>query len=145
MYKETQKFRQPWLWVLLLCSLGVVLYRWQPAGVAIMLGILGLFWSLALDTQINEAGIAYRWLPVQKRYRHINWADIEQITVRDYAAITEYGGWGIRFSLRGMAHTVSGHHGIELKRKGHKRTLLIGTQRPDKIRQFIEQNHSVGV
>lgn len=141
MYKETQKFRQPWLWVLLLYSLGVVLYRWQPVGVAVVLGVLSLFWFLALETQIDEKGIAYRWLPFQRHYRLIKWSDIEQITVRDYAAIGEFGGWGIRFSWHGMAHTVSGHHGIELKRKGKKRTLLIGTQQPEEIHQILERNY----
>ncbi|WP_138994574.1 hypothetical protein [Larkinella sp. C7] len=63
MYKETQHFRQPWLWVLLLGSLALVIYRWQPINVGIMAGVMGLFWFLRLETRIDQKGIAYRWFP----------------------------------------------------------------------------------
>jgi hypothetical protein len=43
-----------------------------------------------------------------------------------------------------MAHTVSGKQGIEIKRVGKKRTLLIGTQKPDEVRQILEVSLRLG-
>ncbi|MGM9507660.1 hypothetical protein ACS5NO_08030 [Larkinella sp. GY13] len=144
MYKETQHFRQPWLWLLLLGSLALVIYRWQPIHVGIMAGIMGLFWFLRLETRIDPEGIAYRWFPFQSTYRVIKWSQIEQVTVRSYSALGEFGGWGIRFSWNGTAHTVSGNWGIDIKLKGKKRTLLVGTRHPDEIRQQIGNEQLVG-
>ncbi|MBD2757471.1 hypothetical protein [Spirosoma validum] len=139
MYKETQKFRQPWLWALLVYSMGVVIYSGQLVGVAIMLLVMALFWFLTLQTRIDQEGISYRWFPFQSSYRLIKWSTTEKAVVRDYAAISEFGGWGIRFSWTGMAHTVAGHHGIEIKRKGKKRILLIGTQHPKEVRTILSK------
>ncbi|GAB3932336.1 hypothetical protein [Larkinella terrae] len=52
MYTETQKFRQPLIWALLVGCL--TLYRWQAVGVGIMTGVLILFWFLLIGTQQPE-------------------------------------------------------------------------------------------
>lgn len=137
-YTEVQKFRQPWLWALLLFSLFVVLYR-EQAGAWILVGVLALIWFLQLETTISEQGIAYRWLPFQRRHFLVQWHEIDTVTVRSYAPVAEFGGWGIRFSWQGTAQTVSGKFGIVIKRKSKKRFLLIGTQHPEKVRQVLEQ------
>ncbi|MFD2571501.1 hypothetical protein ACFSUS_12705 [Spirosoma soli] len=144
-YREIQAFRQPWLWVLLLFSLGTTLYRWQPLGIGIMVGMLALFWFLRLEVIINEEGIGFRWLPFQRRYQFISWPQIEKISLRPYAAIGEFGGWGFRLSWRGTAQTVAGNYGMEIKQKGKKRFLLLGTQQPDAIRQVVKQIHSIAI
>jgi hypothetical protein len=72
MFNEIQKFRQPWLWIILAFSAGVVLYQWQPISVGILVGVLTLFWFLTLETRIDKEGISYRWLPFQFQYRVIN-------------------------------------------------------------------------
>jgi hypothetical protein len=141
MYKETQKFRKPLLWTLLIYSLGVVIYSGQIAGIVIMLVVMALFWFSTLQTQIDQEGIAYRWFPFQPSYRVIKWSTTEKAVIRDYAAISEFGGWGIYFSWNGMAHTVSGHHGIEITRKGKKRILLIGTQHPKEVQEVLNKEH----
>ncbi|WP_138994573.1 hypothetical protein [Larkinella sp. C7] len=69
---------------------------------------------------------------------------MEHVTVRSYSALGEFGGWGIRFSWNGTAHTVSGNWGIDIKLKGKKRTLLVGTRHPDEIRQQIGNEQLVG-
>ena len=143
MYREIQKFRQPWLWAILLGSLGVVLYRRDPVAIGVMGGVLALFWFLQLETVINEEGIAYRWLPFQRSYALVKWTDIEAITVRPYLPVGEFGGWGIRFGWGGTAYTVSGNWGIEIKGKGKKRFLLLGTQRPDEVRKAIKAHYWV--
>jgi len=145
MYEETQKFRQPWLWALLIGCLGIIIYSGQFVGAVVILTVMALFWFLTLQTKIDEEGIAYRWFPFQPRYQRIKWSLIEQVVVRDYAAIIEFGGWGMRFSWYGIAHTVSGHHGIEIRRRGKKRFLLIGTQYPKKVQEILRNEPSTVV
>lgn len=139
MPKETQQFRQLWLWALLVYSLGVVSYSGQLLGVAIMLLVMALFGVLTLQTQIDQQGIAYRWFPFQPSYRLIKRSAIEKAVVRDYAAMNEFGGWVIRLSWTGMAHTVAGPQGIEIKRKGKKRILLLGTQCPREVQDVLNK------
>ena len=143
MYKETQQFRQPWAWVLLLVCLAFVVYRWQPGGIAIVLAVIALFWPLKLETVIDHDGIGYRWLPFQRRFSRIPWTEIEQIAIRKYAPIGEFGGWGMRLGWNGAAHTTSGNWGIQINQKGKKRFLLLGTQRPDEVRQLLESRKLV--
>jgi hypothetical protein len=143
-YTEIQKFRQPWLWAILLLSLCVGLYRNQM-GVWVIVVVSAFLWFLQLETVISEHGISYRWLPFQRRPRLIKWSEIERVTVRSYAPLAEFGGWGIRFSWRGTAQTVSGHNGVEIRKKSKRRFLLIGTQNPDKIRQVLQQNEWIAV
>ncbi|MGV3557197.1 hypothetical protein [Larkinella arboricola] len=139
MYQEKQQFRQPWLWALLLGVLGVTLYRQESVSIGIVVAVLGLFAFLRLETRINDEGIAYQWFPFQLRPQLIRWNQIEQVSIRTYSALGEFGGWGIRFGWKATAHTVSGNAGIEIQIKGKKRFLLIGTQRPDDVRPVIEQ------
>ncbi|RAK02239.1 hypothetical protein LX87_00359 [Larkinella arboricola] len=139
MYQEKQQFRQPWLWVLLIGVLGVTLYRQESVSIGIVVAVLGLFAFLRLETRIDDEGISYQWFPFQLRPRVINWHAIEQVSIRNYSALGEFGGWGIRFGWKATAHTVSGNASIEIQMKGKKRFLLIGTQCPDDVRQAIEQ------
>ncbi|GGB87673.1 hypothetical protein [Dyadobacter sediminis] len=141
-YTEVQKFRQPWLWALLLFSLCVVLYRGH-GGIWVVVGVSVFLWFLQLETIISEQGISYRWLPFQRRPRLIKWEEMEKVTVRAYAPIAEFGGWGIRFSWRGTAQTVSGNNGIEIRKKSKRRFLLIGTQMPEQVQQILMQNHLI--
>jgi len=143
-YSEIQKFRQLWLWAILFLSLCVGLYR-NPASVWIIVAVSAFLWLLQLETVISEQGISYRWIPFQLRPRLIKWSEIDQVTVRSYAPLAEFGGWGIRFSWRGTAQTVSGNHGVEIRKKSSKRFLLIGTQHPDQIRQVLQQNQAIVV
>ncbi|MFD1143797.1 hypothetical protein ACFQ4C_21895 [Larkinella insperata] len=139
MYQEKQQFRQPWLWALLIGVFGLALYRQEPISVGIVVAVLGLFWVLRLETRIDEEGISYRWFPFQLRRRVIRWNQIQQVTVRNYSALGEFGGWGMRYSWNGTAYTVSGNAGLDIRIKGKRRFLLLGTQRPDEVRPLLER------
>jgi hypothetical protein len=141
MYKEIQQFRQPWLWVLLLVVFSLSV--WKPVGLGIMAVFLPLFWFTRLETVIDQEGISYRWFPFQRKPRVIKWTQVEQITVRNYSPLGEFGGWGLRYSWTSTAHTVSGNWGIDIKIKGKSRSLLLGTQHPDEVLQLLEKQNLV--
>jgi hypothetical protein len=48
-------------------------------------------------------------------------------------------GWGIHFAGNTTIYNVSGMKAIELKFKGKKRTVRIGTDEPEKLSQYINE------
>jgi hypothetical protein len=65
---------------------------------------------------------------------------LTKIYVRQYAALTEYGGWGLRFGLwgKGTAYNVSGNKGLQLEFHTNKK-LLIGTKKPDELTEALNK------
>lgn len=147
-YHEVQSFDQVWLWAILGIELLVVMIPliltgqglW-PIIVAIgaMVLSMALLGSLRLTTRMDAEGVHYRMRVFHWKEQTIPWDDIDQIYVRKYSPIAEYGGWGIRFGRGGRAYNVSGNHGIQIVRKNGKR-ILIGTRRPDEAALHLSEH-----
>jgi len=151
-FTETQRFRQPWLWLIIVAVdvliISGILSEMQKTksdarttlifAAAIASLIVVLFLILRLDTKITAEGINYRFYPFQFKFKVIRWEQISSAHVRTYKPFGEYGGWGIRFGLRGtgMAYNVSGNRGLQLELTNGKK-ILLGTQRPEEIAQAL--------
>lgn len=156
-FTETQKFRQWWLWFILAVikvTMGFFIVTQvlvgKPFGsdaadnIALLASFLFmlilsfLFFIMRLETRISDTGIAVRFYPFQLKFRNYKWEDVEEAYLREYSPISEYGGWGIRYSLtgKGMALNVSGRMGLQLVFKSGKK-LLIGTSKPEDIMQIL--------
>jgi hypothetical protein len=162
-YAETQKFKQAWLWIIVILSclipLGVVGYgfysqivRGEPFGtnptsdtglmvgsaliVFFTLSLCILFGTVRLNTMIDEEGISYRFYPFHIRFRVIRWEVIEKVEVIKYHPIADYGGWGIRYGKGGRAYNVSGDRGLRLDLKNGKH-LMLGTQKEEELKGFL--------
>lgn len=158
MFRETQKFRQPWLWLLIIfIALGLLWPVYMrlsgaptgnqpmPLWVSIVLiittlgGILFMY-SARMDTEIDEEGITFNFFPLVGK-KKMPWSQVENVYVREYNAILEYGGWGIRYSMgkkRGRALCVSGKMGIQLVMKDEKK-LLLGTKKAEEARIVLSK------
>jgi hypothetical protein len=158
-FKEEQKFRQVWIWMLLLALSGI--WVWQmiqqvfmgipfgnnPAsnlgviltGIFPVLTII-LFRMLTLVTSVDEEGVHYGFRPFQRKLKNIKTEDILRFEVKKYNPLKEYGGWGIRFgsSKYGNAYNVSGNQGVLFELKNGKKFLL-GTQKPSEIGAALER------
>jgi len=107
--------------------------------------IFFLFVSIRLKTRIDESGIYYRFIPVHLRENKISWDDVAAIHVRKYSPIGEYGGWGMRYSMRhGRAYNISGSQGIQIVLK-NKKKILIGTQKPEEADDVLAQLKKAGI
>lgn len=156
-FTEVQRFRQTWIWVLLGALLGTLLFlfvfqhmqqqisgtQWLSAPALLFIGgIWGLLVLLAykahLFTQIDERGVQFQLFPIQWSPRRISWTDIEEMYIREYDGIAEYGGWGARYGPQGKAYTISGRFGLQL-RLADDQQILIGTQRPVELEKLILQ------
>ena len=156
LFREVQRFRQVWVYLLLFGLLAFILFNFirfvwiTPAettapsaiALAVSLGIIILvillFFTARLTIEFREDGIYFRFFPFHLKFKPVHWKDISEAYVRKYSPIRDYGGWGLRFSLagKGRAYNVAGNRGLQLKLKNGKQ-ILLGTQMPDKVSEAL--------
>lgn len=103
----------------------------------IIVGSMSLFLSmLRLETEINDKSINYKFYPFYRKWQTIPLSQIAKAEVRQYNAYKEFGGRGNRHKKNINALTLNGNQGIELFLKS-KKIILIGTKKPDEIKQAI--------
>ena len=148
-FKEVQKQNQKWIWFLLLILITTTVFgsvqqiifnkpfgnnpipNW---GFVIIFGVLFFIFYILnksnLYTEISNDYVLFHYKPFFRKPKIINCEQIDNIYVRIYSPIKEYGGWGIRTSFdgRNKAYNVSGKIGIQIELKNGKR-ILIGTQK----------------
>lgn len=157
LFEEVQQFRQKWVegillfanTVLLLCYFTETFVNENPSrearvGLLSALAVCGaitfLIKRIKLITQITPEGIQVRFSPLQRRFQFYSWSDIEQLFIRTYNPLLEYGGWGLRLGPSGSAYNVSGNVGLQIVLRGNFR-ILIGTEKPELL---IEALHTLG-
>jgi hypothetical protein len=158
-FQERQRFRQWWLWALLLSVDALFLYGvyvqiirgghfgTNPGSDAGLLAATGMvllvsviMLNFRLDSQIRKDGICFRFFPFHWAFRFYPWDKLSKSFVRQYNPIGEYGGWGLRFGMfgKGRAYNVSGNKGIQLVLTDGKR-ILIGTGKPDEAKAALKK------
>lgn len=155
LFSETQRFKQLWIWVILLGINSISMYGiYQQIILGIPYGnnpmsntglivtssitmLLTLFFILLrLDTQITPEGISIRFFPVHKQFKVFTWDQISKAYIRKYAPIREFGGWGLRLWGKGIAYNVSGNIGLQLELNSKKK-ILIGTNKPVELKEAL--------
>lgn len=143
LFTETQRFRQTWLWGLLLGSLAVTTWgviqqvilgipwgtRPAPDWVLVLIWMVMVLinWGMAiarLDIVLSTQSVYFRFFPFHQTKREIAWADVLYVGRRRYAPIREFGGYGIRWGAGGKAFNTGGNQGLQLVLKNRKRLLL---------------------
>ncbi len=158
LFAEEQRFGQKWIWLLIglgaaVCWLAFVqqIMFGEPFGdrpapdaivwiIVILFGI-GMPWlmlSLKLTVRVEPTRLVVRFRPLLTR--KIQLKDIASCAPRTYRPIREYGGWGIRFSIKnGKAYNVSGNRGVQLELVDGKK-VLIGSQRAEELAEAISKS-----
>lgn len=152
-FSETQRFRQPWVWLVLVGVFALVfwqifkpLYYSEPLqlhfikilSIVLLTGVILLFIFSRLTTRIDEAGIRITYFPLIIKPKVFRWEDIDQAYVRKYNSFLDFGGWGIRFSSHGKAYNTSGNHGLQLILKSGDK-ILIGTQKAEELDAYLKK------
>lgn len=151
LFKEIQKFRQVWLWLLIVFIDSMIFYGLyqqfvlqKPFGdnpmsnegliitAVLILCFTAFFMIMQLRTSITEKGIELQFFPIHHHKKTYSWHEISEVYIREYKALREYGGWGIRTG----AYNVSGNKGLQLIFKNGEK-LLIGTNQPDELENVI--------
>lgn len=156
LFREEQKFRQPWLigltalgtavaWVVAIAQLVNRPEIWDTpkhfvpfvlVNLVVMFGVPWLIWACRMETAVKADGIHVLFHPFHRQPKCFAWDQMDQCAVRTYSPIREYGGWGIKWGFSGKAYNVSGNQGVQIKFKNRRR-LLIGTQKPKEFAQAI--------
>jgi len=158
-YSETQHFRNPFIYILLLALLGLgiwgiiqQIFLGTPFGtkpapdvlliIFAMIPILFLLFFIFMKqkTLIGAEGIEVIISPFGSR--RIAWKNIEKTYIRTYQPLLEYGGWGIRYGFwkAGMAYSVGGNKGLQLELKSGQK-ILIGTKNAEALEKFLKDNN----
>ena len=144
-FAEEQQFDQIWLWVIMGIQLLVIMVplvltgqSWWSMVIVFLAMVLSMamLGSLKFNTWIDDEGVHYKMKLFHWRVRTISWDEIDQIHVREYSPIQEYGGWGIKYGKSGWAYNVRGKHGIQILKKDGKR-ILLGTQKPEEAAAYL--------
>jgi len=156
LYRETQHFRQLWLWALVLFIALLSLYgafqqlilekpfgsNPAPDSVMVVLAVIfGIFLPLFiyktnLTTEVRSDGLYVRYFPFHLSFHRMADQEIIGYEVCTYSPIRDYGGWGIRFGRKGKAYNVSGNRGVRLELLNRKH-LLIGSQKPEELAEAL--------
>ena len=160
LFTEQQRFTQWWLWLILLIAAAMPIFGLikqlqaehpfsdaeDNVGILISLFIMAavgvLFLIMRLETQISETAISVRFFPFHLKFLQFPWSEVEQVYVREYSPLSEFGGWGLRYGLDGKAYNVSGNQGIQIVFKNGKK-LLIGTNKPEEAAAALKQIQEV--
>jgi hypothetical protein len=157
LFEETQRFRQRWLWAILLFVTGMTVYQFYGLmdlnisfvdnitahpemffGIILNVLLLVLFYFARLETKINQEGIYFRFFPFHLKFQSYPWKDITAKSVIRYSPLMDYGGWGIRGIGRKKAFNVSGNKGLQLVlANGNRR--LIGTQKLAEMEKALDK------
>jgi len=156
-YREVQRFRQVWLWAVVLAISGLQCYALveqllfnRPFGdnpmqdipliiywVIFGIGLPMLLFFSKLITEVCDDGIYIRFSPFHWIFRRIAFTEIRQCEARTYHPIRDYGGWGIRVRCKGKAYNVSGNRGVQIELINGDR-LLIGSGRAEELGRTIQ-------
>jgi hypothetical protein len=160
-FEEEQRFRQPWIWAIVLLSsvLSLVVFGYalvqqlgfnKPFGdrptsdtsliiTATFISVLAvgsplLLYKMRLVTKVDSSHLHILFSPLRRR--DIPLSDFTHWEARTYNPIRDYGGWGIKLGRRGWAYNVSGNRGVEL-RLANGKGLLVGSQRSEELAAAI--------
>ena len=156
-FREVQKFHQVWVLIPVLAVAGLQWYAMvqqlilrKPFGdqpmpdsalvilwILVGVGLPALLFFGRLTTEVRCDGIYIRFSPFHWSFRRIAFSDISQFEVRTYQPLREYGGWGIRFTCRGKAYSVSGNQGVQIDLTDG-RHILIGSRRAEELWRAIQ-------
>jgi hypothetical protein len=155
-FEEVQRFRQWFFWVPVAIVTGVV---WWLFGEQIIFGhpqgqqpipdwtawVLGIIFGLGfpafaatvrLVTEVTADTLIVRLAPF--RAKAIPLRTIDTAMEREYSAMREFGGWGVRVSRYGKAYNARGDKGVQLILKDDSH-ILIGTQRSEELASALRQ------
>ena len=152
-FKETQKFSQWWLWLILI-AIGALpvsglykqLYLNEAFGdkpmsdlgliifAVFVFSLIAMFWFVQLKTEIDQNEIRMRFFPLVKK--RVSWEEIKNAEIVNYGFV---GGWGIRLSTKyGTVYNIKGDKGLAIELLNGK-NFLIGTQKPNELTAMLEK------
>ena len=104
------------------------------------LGILLLLAIMRLHIRLENNVLRYKLWPLMRNFKQLPLDQIQELEHGPYRPIREFGGWGLRYSLRGNKAAISiyGNRGVRLHLK-NKKQLLLGTSKDSALAGAIQK------
>ncbi|AKB78361.1 hypothetical protein MSHOH_1878 [Methanosarcina horonobensis HB-1 = JCM 15518] len=116
---------------------------WMMLVLLLVFGILFplFFYSLKMITEVRKDGLYIRFYPFHFSFRFFPIKTIQNYEVVTYNPIRDYGGWGIRYGLKGTAYNTKGNRGVHFEfAEGCKvKKLMIGSQVLEKLSEAVRR------
>lgn len=151
-FLEKQFINRWWLFMFILAVIviivGTAYYTTRDAeeGTAVTASVISLLITvplvfallyLRLETRIDEKGILTWFKPFGFTKKYFSWEEVDEVYIRRYSPVTEYGGWGIRgVGDNDKAYKIKGNTGIQINTTEGKK-FLIGTLKPKEAEQAL--------
>lgn len=154
-YREEQKVRQPWIWILVLGILGLFIWgiiQQVVFGVdfgnnptsnlgliafsIIPIGLIYFLYTYKMTTEITSDYIYFKVKYFLKK--KISWDEVKSVELIKYKPLSQFGGWGIRYGIKGTAYSVSGKECLLIHLIDNDRKIYLGTQEPDRLQLFLK-------
>jgi len=163
LFREVQRFRQVWLWALVIAVAGMVVYAAvqqlilgrqfgsNPAPdyaliiifIIFGLGLPVLFYMLNLTVEIRSDGLYFRFFPLHRSFQKIALEELSSYEACTYSPVKEYGGWGIRYGSAGKAYNISGNKGLRIVLVNGQK-ILFGSQMAKELVDAIDMAKGKG-
>ncbi|QCJ47475.1 hypothetical protein [Haloprofundus sp. MHR1] len=129
-FREVQRFRQRWLWLLLGggFAFSLLLGPVSILGFAVFAAVGLLLYNARLETEVRDDGVYVRFAPFHRSPRRIAWEEITSAEATAYSPIGEFGGWGVRWRPGAVAYSVSGSEAVRIERTDD-RDVVVGSER----------------
>jgi hypothetical protein len=139
LYRETQRMRQFWIWVLLVLASVPTFVFGSVVGVLIILTVAGFLYSIQLITEVRADGIYVRFVPIHRSFRRLPFDRIERVERTEFGFLT-YSGIGIRWTPNTVAYMTTRGSGVKIHRKNAK-SVVVGSQDPSTLLETIDELH----
>ncbi len=128
-------------------SLGLPLLFWVSGGLiyalepwaSVLLASLGLLFVQFYGgqrTRVTNDTVTIRYGLAGIRVFRCTTASIVGVSIRSFAALQEFGGYGIRLSGSTMGYFLAGSRGVRIERSG-RRDVLIGSRQPERLAEAV--------
>ncbi len=107
-------------------------------------GMLVLLLKLRLITVVTDQGLTVQMRPLHPRPVRIKLTDVKTVDVITYNALSDFGGWGIRYGTGGKIYNAQGNRAVRLS-YGSGTHLSVGSQQPEELLTAIQKLLKSGV
>lgn len=158
-FKEVQKFRQPWLWTILLITALPIYYQAirqlffkdvfaiysVSESLNFTLFVFHLVTSILLfitrlNIEIDKRYLSYQFFPFHLKKKSYALNQLQSATIRKFHPIKEMTLWGLYVSTGSKSYHIKGRWGVQLEFV-NGRQLLLGTQKPMELDQTLKAFH----
>ena len=104
--------------------------------IILFVGLYFLLFRASAKTRIDSVGLHYQYWPIIYKWKTIRWSEIEKIEVKNCDQLSDFGGWGYKFTRKKIGIILGGSQAIYVTR-ANKKTFAITTQKPELAQNAI--------